>query len=169
VWDGGVFVVYATKTGKQRIIPMATRLRKALADLFGWLGARYPDQHIRWVLPWLRRCASSRERLLRNANLRTQATRIIARAEVQRWPHIFQNLRTSCAIDLARSRPQHVATEWLGHTADVALEFYLRATKDDHARGVEDAFGPCWANTGCAATGTAIHAHHNCADIGATP
>ncbi len=141
VWDRGVLVIYAPKTDRRRVVPMATPLRTALEELWDWLGAQYPDQHVRWVLPRLRELVARPDGLFRNANLRTRAYKILDRAGIKPWPKLFQNLRTSCAIDLARARPQHLATEWMGHTADVAREFYLRATDDDYAKGVDDAFG----------------------------
>ena len=61
--------------------------------------------------------------LLRNANLRTYAYKILDRAGINPWRKLFQNLGTSCTIDLARARPQHLATEWMGHTGDVARAF----------------------------------------------
>jgi integrase len=43
-----------------------------------------------------------------NANLRTQLERIIEKAGLAPWPKLFQNLRASCATELARKHPGHV-------------------------------------------------------------
>ena len=117
-----MIVIRSTKTGRRRVVPTATPLRTALGELWGWLGAQYPDQHVRWVLPRLRELVRRPDGLFRNANLRTYACELLDRAGIKPWPKVF-NMRTSCAIDLARARLQHLATEWMGHTGDVARAF----------------------------------------------
>ena len=42
----------------------------------------------------------------------------------------FQNMRRSCATDLARHFPGYVAAEWLGHSEKVAREHYWRVPQE---------------------------------------
>ena len=46
---------------------------------------------------------------------------------------LWQNLRASCATDLADEFPEHVLTKWLGNTPKIAKEHYLQVT-DEHWR-----------------------------------
>jgi hypothetical protein len=66
------------------------------------------------------------------SNLRTTLLKIIARAGVKPWPKLWQNLRASAATDWARSRAEHVATEFCGHTKQVAIENYRMVTDHDY-------------------------------------
>lgn len=61
------------------------------------------------------------------ANIGVQMARYVKRAGLIPWPKLFQNLRVSRAIDLAREQPLHVAAEWMGHDVKTAEKFYLRA------------------------------------------
>ena len=58
---------------------------------------------------------------------------IIKRAGVKPWGKLWQNLRSSCATELADQFPEHVLTKWLGNTPKVAKEHYLQVT-DEHWR-----------------------------------
>ena len=51
-----------------------------------------------------------------NANLRTQLLRIIQRAGLQRWPKLFQNLRSTRETELAEDFPMHVGCQWIGNS-----------------------------------------------------
>lgn len=66
-----------------------------------------------------------------NANLRTQLLRIIDRAGVDRWPKVFQNLRSTRETELMRAHPAHVACEWIGNTEAVAFKHYAQVTDED--------------------------------------
>ncbi len=66
-----------------------------------------------------------------DTNLRTTLLKIIARAGVEPWPKLFQNLRASGATDFARTLPSHVAASICGHTEQIALEHYRMATEYD--------------------------------------
>ena len=62
-------------------------------------------------------------------NLRTHAKRIILKAGVNEWPKVFQNLRASREMDLFKEGYEsHVVCEWIGHTAAVARDHYLKVT-----------------------------------------
>jgi len=64
-------------------------------------------------------------------NLRTQLLRIIARAGVEPWPRLFQNLRASCATDWTERHPAHAVAKWLGHSPMIVAEHYLQV-RDHH-------------------------------------
>ncbi len=70
-------------------------------------------------------------------NLRTQLERIIKRAGLKPWPKMFQNLRASRATELAKQYPAHVATEWLGHSREIAAEHYWRVTDADYEQALQ--------------------------------
>lgn len=98
----------------------------------------FPD-----VYPYLRDCfenasdgakfAITRYRS-KNANLRTQLERWCKAAAVDMWGKPFQNLRSSCEIDLNNHFPMHVVARWLGHSESIAFKHYLRTTDDDFKR-----------------------------------
>lgn len=66
-----------------------------------------------------------------NANLRTQALKILEKAGVDPWPRLFHSLRASRQTELESTFPTHVVCEWLGNSVQVARESYLMVT-DDH-------------------------------------
>lgn len=67
-------------------------------------------------------------------NKRTTLTKIIKKAGLKPWPKLFQNLRQTRAIELAKEFPGHVAAEWMGHDTLVAQKHYWRSTEDDFAK-----------------------------------
>lgn len=98
-----------------RTVPIFPELRPYLAAVWdqaepgdGFLITRYRDN---------------------NANLRTQLLRILARAGVDPWPKLFQNLRSTRETELAETFPIHVVCEWIGNSAAVAAKHYLQVTE----------------------------------------
>jgi len=73
------------------------------------------------------------------ANLRTQLVRYITAAGLTAWGKPWQNLRASCATELADTFPSHVCAAWLGHSEAVADAFYRQVTDEHFARA---AIGP---------------------------
>jgi integrase len=63
----------------------------------------------------------------RAKNLHKNALRVIARAKVDAWPKLFQNLRASRETELADRFPIHVVCKWAGNTEVVARRHYLHA------------------------------------------
>ena len=62
-------------------------------------------------------------------NLRTHAVRLMKKAGVQVWPKPFQNLRASKEMDLLQEGYESfVVYRWIGHTAAVARDHYLKVT-----------------------------------------
>jgi len=70
----------------------------------------------------------------KNANMRTQLQRIIAKSGLEVWPRLFANLRASRATELAAQHPGHVAAAWLGHSTIVANKHYWQVTEVDFER-----------------------------------
>ena len=73
-----------------------------------------------------------------NANLRTQLLRIIQRAGLQRWPKLFQNLRSTRETELAEDFPMHVVCQWIGNSQPIAAKHYLQVTDDHFSKAVRN-------------------------------
>jgi hypothetical protein len=70
----------------------------------------------------------------KNANLRSEMTRLLRRAGVPGWPRLFHSMRASRQTELQREFPLHVVCSWLGNSPRIAQQSYLLVTKDDFAR-----------------------------------
>lgn len=119
-WDAKRITILSPKTEhheghESRVIPLFDEVEKELLKLYA--EAEAGDQ----VFPTVKG----------DSNLRTTLQKIIARAGVQQWPKLWQNLRASGATDLARSLPAHVASAICGHTVEVAREHYWQVTETD--------------------------------------
>lgn len=118
----------------ERVLPMFPELEVALRELFDETedGAIHVINHYR----------DPRQ------NLRTHFTRLIKRAGLKPWPKLFVNMRASRATELRNEFPEHVCTAWLGHSAKVASEFYLRVRDEDFERAIRaaDSLSPVGAN-----------------------
>ena len=127
-WEANRFTVNSSKTehhaGKAyRVVPIFAELRPYLEEAWdraeegaefvidGSSGRGYRNQ-------------AKKQGGWENANLNTTLRRIIRRAGVEEWPKPFQNLRVSCATDVAERFPDHVATKWLGHSKKIADRHY---------------------------------------------
>lgn len=66
-------------------------------------------------------------------NLDRQARHFVAAAGIAPYAKPFHALRKNRAGEVAAAYPQHVFTEWMGHSAEVAGEFYLRVEDDLYA------------------------------------
>jgi integrase len=94
-------------------------------------GAEYVIDH-----PEYRRAACS-EYGWRNANLRTQFTRILKKAGVEPWDRLFHSMRASRQTELEAEFPLHVVCSWLGNSPRIAQRSYLLVT-DDHFQAAID-------------------------------
>jgi integrase len=65
------------------------------------------------------------------ANLRNVFMSILAKAGLNIWPKMFQNLRSTRETELAGQYPLHVVCYWMGNSQPVAAKHYLQIT-DDH-------------------------------------
>jgi len=70
----------------------------------------------------------------KNANLRSEMTRLLRRAGVSGWPRLFHSMRASRQTELQREFPLHVVCSWFGNSPRIAQQSYLLVTEDDFAR-----------------------------------
>ena len=71
-------------------------------------------------------------------NLRSTFGKLIRRSGLKQWPKLFQTLRASCETDLWEERfPINAVTEWMGHSAAVALRHYSRVPEHLYTQAAE--------------------------------
>lgn len=151
-WDRERMTVRSPKTAHhgeghgERVIPLWPEIRPYLEA--AWNDA--PDG-TEFVITKYRRS---------DANLRTRLTRIIRRAGMTPWPKVFQNMRASCATDLAKSHPGYVAANWLGHSQKVAATHYWQVTDDDFKQALQK---PTYQAS--SPSGTSVHQEINSVEI----
>jgi len=130
-WAGDKFTVTSPKTKRHgkgsRIVPLFPELRSHLADAFDV--AQPGDEYV------ITRFRDT------NANLCTQFERILAKASVEPWPRLFQNLRASRETELVNDFPLHVVTAWLGNSPAVATRHYLQVTDEHFQRAAQGGAG----------------------------
>ena len=81
-----------------------------------------------------------------DANTRTAFLRLIKRAGLMPWPRLIHTLRASCETDLLDTLPTSAVTQWLGHSAAIALKHYARVPEHlferaTHARRIQERAG----------------------------
>ena len=135
-WEGQRIQVKASKTehhvGKgYRFVPIFPELREYLeAALDELLEDFDPKAERLSEQPLITRYRDT------NSNLRTQLKRIIAKAGLQPWPKLFQNLRSTRQTELEAEFPLHVVCCWLGNSEKVARRHYLQVTDEHFAKAV---------------------------------
>jgi hypothetical protein len=77
----------------------------------------------------------------KNANLRSEMTRLLRRAGVSGGPRLFHSMRASRQTELQREFPIHVVCSWLGNLPRIAQQSYLLFTEDDFAKAAGVAKG----------------------------
>jgi integrase len=136
--DQDRFRVHSPKTrrhGKgERIVPIFPELRPYFEE--AWLAAEEDVQERRARGETL--YVITRYRDSTSANLRTQLLRIMARAGVEPWPRLFQNLRASRETELAKRFPLRAVTDWIGNSPNVAHDHYLSTTEEDFQRAASE-------------------------------
>jgi len=122
LWDKDRMVVHSSKTahhegGATRIVPLFPALRFHLEAAYHAAapGKTYVVERYR-----------SKE-----VNLRSQLLKVIERAGVAPWPRLWQNLRASCATDVASKHAAHLESAWLGHSTKIAQKHYLQPLESD--------------------------------------
>lgn len=127
LWSEKRIRIVSPKTAHQgrpeRIIPLFPELAEVLSEAYDH--AQPGEMHL---------VTRYRDK---KTNLRTQFQRILKRADVNPWPRLFQNLRSSLAIDLADEYPDHVCEAWVGHTATIANAHYRTVTQEHFASATE--------------------------------
>ncbi len=118
-WENDTLIVHSPKTqnkGKgSRVIPLFPELRVELEA--SWELAEEGEEQV------LAGLSSPR-------NARNQMPKLMERAGLEPWERPFHNLRGSRDDELFSAFPDHVASEWMGHTVDVARKHYLKVTQD---------------------------------------
>ncbi len=123
-FDKEQFKVHSTKTehhadGGVRVVPMFQELKPLLQEAFEQArdGAVYCIERYR----------------KNSSNLRTQMARIIKQAEVEAWPKIFQNCRSTRETELFKMTGGNIKAvcSWLGNTPAVAMAHYAQVTEAD--------------------------------------
>jgi hypothetical protein len=69
----------------------------------------------------------------KNANLRSELTRLLCRAGVSSWPRLFHAMQASRRTELQRKFPLHVVCSCLRGSPRIAQQSYLLVTEDDFA------------------------------------
>lgn len=124
-FEGKRITVRSPKTShhegkEERTIPLFTELAPYLTDL------RKAQSDSQFVVMRYRDPGS---------NIGTQAKRIVKRANVECWPKIFQNLRSSRQTELVdQGYAEHVVCTWLGNSEAVARDHYLQVAEEHFAR-----------------------------------
>jgi integrase len=73
------------------------------------------------------------------SNLGVPMSRIIADAGIEDWARVFLNLRSTRSTELARRGiPIHDFCRWLGHTPQVALEYYMQVQSEGCAKAAAE-------------------------------
>ena len=67
----------------------------------------------------------------KSKNLRTQLFKTLERLNIEPWPKLFQNLRSSRETELAKQFPLHLVCAWIGNSPDVARDHYLQILDED--------------------------------------
>jgi integrase len=116
-WDQARICLVAPKTGHYREIPIAPMLYAQLSGACG--GNQKKSEPIvgRSKRDWYR-----------------DGTKAIERAGLQRWPKLFQSLRSSCENDWkVAGVPEATYAAWLGHSIEVSRSNYTAPTDDEFA------------------------------------
>lgn len=104
-----------------RVVPIFPEVKAALLDVF-------------------EQAEEGSERVLSSFRVRynphTEFRRIIERAGIEPWPRTWHNLRASRQIELTSQFPLYTACSWLGNSAAIASQHYLRVTDADWQRAV---------------------------------
>jgi integrase len=151
-WDRDRFTVRSPKTehhadGDRRSVPLFPEVRDALSDL---LELAEPGDDRVFTL-----------KMGQGSALRKPFLAIIAKAGVEAWPKLWQNLRSSCQTDLANRFPQHQVCAWMGNSEKIADVHYLQVTEADFIRAAkrtQDVSEP-GARSGAEWCSTEMHRH----------
>jgi integrase len=110
-------IVYASKTGSKRHVPIVPRLHEILLNT--WNSKTDGVEHVAEI---------SAHCLWRNFTV------IRKRAGLPEWDDAFQVMRRNCETDWAQHFPQYVVSEWMGHDITVSAIHYLRVPEELFAK-----------------------------------
>ncbi len=132
LFDQGRILITSPKTshhanGQTRVVPMPGVIERELVDAH----TRAEPGEL-WVFPRLRKLSG---------NIREPMEKILKRAGIAPWPRLFNAMRSSCAIDMARVLPLHVSSAMLGHSPEIAQRHYLKVDDADFETAKRLTFG----------------------------
>ncbi|MFN5102615.1 MAG: site-specific integrase [Planctomycetota bacterium] len=113
-----------------RSCPIFPELRPILDEAFEIFG----DKSEYVVAAPQYRAAANTAMGWKNANLRSEMTRLLRRGGVSGWPRLFHSMRASRQTELQREFPVRMICSWLGNSPRIAQQSYLLGTEDDFAR-----------------------------------
>ncbi|MGL4942883.1 MAG: tyrosine-type recombinase/integrase [Thermoguttaceae bacterium] len=138
IWDKSMLRVHSTKTKSERFVPIFPEIMRPLLDC-----AEQAAVGAEWVIE--NRCPAyikrkpDRSGNIKAANLATVFDKICKKAGLPIVPMIGNNMRASCEKDLysgkypeLRGRVDLIG-QILGHSPQVALQYYQRFSTDDFA------------------------------------
>ena len=136
LWDKSLMLVNSSKTKSSRFVPIFPEIREPLERVF-----EQAEPGETWVIvkacPITVRKSPNRARGLRGCGLGTLFDKICTKAGLPIIPMMGNNMRASCEKDLysgkypeLRGRIDLIA-QILGHSPQVALEYYRRFNTDD--------------------------------------
>lgn len=64
-------------------------------------------------------------------SVRNLLARVLKQAGVERWPKLFQTLRSSCEKEWAMTFPQYAVSRWIGHSITVSGKHYANSVPDE--------------------------------------
>ena len=112
-WQNHRLKIMAQKTGRQRIVPIQSKLYEMLLAAFEH--AKEGEQRV---------CSISRHCVWRNFQS------IRKRAELPRWKDAFKVMRRNCETDWAQVYPQYAVSTWIGHGIEVSAQHYLQVPEE---------------------------------------
>ena len=117
------------KNKKTRLTPIFPEIRQILEELGPITGKS------EYVLNVMR---------TKSKNWRMPLEKMMKSAGMTLWPDPFNALRSSAATDIAKKYGTACEAEWLGHSPQIALKHYLRASDADfeHATNQKSNFAP---------------------------
>jgi hypothetical protein len=102
-----------------RSCPIFPELRRILDEAFEIFG----DKREYGVAASQYRAAANTAMGWKNANLRSEMTRLLRRAGVSGWPRLFHSMRASRQTELQRDFTLHVVCSWLGNSPRIPNAF----------------------------------------------
>jgi len=121
-WGENDFTVHSPKTERHpghesRLVPLFADLRPLLQAAF-----EAAPEGSEFVI---------RNRRLSNAYLTKLLRHVLQQASTERWPRLWQNLRSSLATDLAEDFAPFLAARWCGHSLAIANSHYWTTRRTD--------------------------------------
>ena len=119
-WEKARFTVRATKTehhdgAGERIVPIFPELRPFLLAAF-----EAAEPGAVFACPQYANA---------NQMYKKAVVKYVRAAGLSLWPKLFQNLRSTRDTELRETFPSHVVNRWIGHTQEIAEQFYLQTTE----------------------------------------